>query len=177
MRTMFAAAICCLIAAPVWAEECEDAVDLADSLEFHKMHVECDDDPVVIYDSNSKTSFFSRKEKAVNTYDKTSEVEPLPARPAKTAAVAKVTEQNLAAPQRLVPASASTAPVPQAETNAGVVFNAREPFTLTGGPQSALNGLYAQMVHYCPQGWEKLKEWAEPNAGGYFLHYQFQCSE
>ena len=61
--------------------------------------------------------------------------------------------------------------------NAGVVFNIREPFARTGGPQPALKGLYAQMVTHCPMGWEKLKEWAVPAEAGYFLHYQFRCAQ
>lgn len=173
MRKVVLAAICCLITAPIWAEECEDAVDLADSLDFHKMHVECDDDPVVLYDSKSKGSLFSRESKAVDTYADA----PATEKAGKPVAQKPVVEQNLAISQSLAPTQRPASTVSQVQDNAGVVFNIREPFTLTGGPQSALNGLFAQMSRYCPQGWEKLKEWAEPNQGGYFLHYQFQCAE
>ncbi|MAZ89274.1 MAG: hypothetical protein CL693_16715 [Cellvibrionaceae bacterium] len=144
------------------SSDCEDTVDMADSLDFHKMHIECNNDPVVIYDPNSKSSFLTKKKEVVDTYHGSKKVN-------------AVATQTLTAVSS-VPVDAAPATTPS-QDNAGVIFNIREPFTITGGPQSALNGLYVQMANYCPAGWEKVKEWSEPNQGGYYLHYQFQCAE
>lgn len=161
-----------VVAAPsLFAEECEEAVDMADSLEFHKMHVECNEDPVILYDPKSKSSFFKKKPQAVDTYKK-----PGQAKDADTQASPVETKVSVAAGASTVMSEAAIESV-QDNDNAGVVFNIREPFTITGGPQSALNGLFVQMANYCPSGWEKLKEWSVPNQGGYYLHYQFQCAE
>lgn len=143
-------------------ESCEENVDMADSLDFSKLHVECADDPVTLYDPKSKGSFLSGK-KTVTAYDK-------PA--AKNAGAAKaVATQSVVGTQE--PVDTEIAEM----DNAGVIFNIREPFTITGGPQSALNGLFVQMAQYCPKGWSKNQEWVEPSESGYFLHYQFQCAK
>lgn len=161
-----------LLAAPsLFAEECEEAVDMADSLDFHKMHVECNDDPVVLYDPKSKSSFFKKKPQAVDTYNNPAQVEVADTQGSPVETKAPVVSSTSA-----VMSEAAIDSV-QDDDNAGVVFNIREPFTITGGPQSALNGLFVQMANYCPSGWEKLKEWSIPNQGGYYLHYQFQCAE
>jgi len=161
-----------LVAFPAFAEECEEAVDMADSLDFHKMHVECNEDPVVLYDPKSKSSFFKKKSQAVDTYaDKAEEKQGAKVATSQVAFVSEpVTTKEIVS-------SRSTIADGTAADNSGVIFNIREPFTITGGPQSALNGLYVQMANYCPAGWEKLKEWSEPNQSGYYLHYQFQCAE
>ncbi len=135
---------------------CEDDVDLADSLDFYAMHIECADDPVTLYDPKSKAGFMT-KGKVVSTYEK---------------AASKKLEQ--AAVKSVNTNTAEVKAV--AVNNAGMLFNIREPFTITGGPQSALNGLYVQMVQYCPAGWSKEQEWVEPAESGYFLHYQFRCA-
>lgn len=164
-----------LFVSQVWAADpCEeDAVDMADSLDFHTLHVECANDPVTLYDPQSKSNFFSKKKKAVTTYADTAKA--VPATAVVNSSMANgLTQQNISAP---VSAAAEPTTLESIENNAGVVFNIREPFTLTGGPQSALNGLYVQMAHYCPKGWTKNEEWVEPAQAGYFLHYQFQCAE
>lgn len=158
------------MSAPVFSEECEEAVDMADSLEFHKMHVECNDDPVVLYDPKSKSSFFKKKSQAVDTYGESAQKQTVDSQALQLGMVN----------QPVVTQAVSTGEsisVAEEITNAGVVFNIREPFTITGGPQSALNGLFVQMASYCPAGWEKLKEWSKPSQAGYYLHYQFQCAE
>lgn len=147
-----------------WADskECEDNVDMADSLDFQKMHVECADDPVTLYDPKSKQKFMTGK-KTVTTYEKNA--------PKKSV---EVKMQNVGS------TAISKSEIQQdvaAQDNAGVIFNIREPFTITGGPQSALNGLFVQMAQYCEQGWTKEKEWVEPAESGYYLHYQFRCAE
>jgi len=153
-----------------FSEECEDAVDMADSLEFHKMHVECNDDPVVLYDPKSKSSFFKKKSAAVDTYAESEQKSVIKDKEVQADIASKPVSRNTVAAHKSVTATEET-------DNAGVVFNIREPFTITGGPQSALNGLFVQMANYCPAGWEKLKEWSVPSQGGYYLHYQFQCAE
>lgn len=146
-------------------DDCDMNVDMADSLDFHKMHVDCADDPVTIYDPESTGSFLSGKPKAVTTY----------AEPEKVAAEELTSEQ--ATQSAAKPVSGNIKEEVAQQDNSGVVFNIREPFTLTGGPHSAINGLFVQMGSYCPQGWTKDKEWVEPSTTGYFLHYQFQCAE
>lgn len=151
-------------------DACEDTVDMADSLDFSKLHVECSDDPVTIYDPKSKGSFLTKSGKAVTTYDKKTQ-----------------TKASAVATQSVTSAAVSATAPAQTKTeiqqdvadlnNAGVLFNIREPFTITGGPQSALNGLFVQMAQYCEQGWSKEKEWVEPAESGYYLHYQFRCAE
>ncbi|MYM61997.1 hypothetical protein [Pseudomaricurvus sp. HS19] len=126
---------------------------MADSLNFHKMHVDCSDEAVDTYEPGLIDKLLG-KEKGVDTYD------------------GDTNDSSTAAAN--VPVSAVDA---SQDDSAGITFNIREPFTATGGPQSALNGLFAQMIHYCPKGWEKKKEWAEPSEGGYFLYYQFRCAE
>lgn len=167
MKKLLVGLLAVVLAPSAFSEECEEAVDMADSLDFHKMHIECNDDPVVLYDPKSKSSFFNKKPQAVDTYGEAAKAAPASAKPASN----EMTTE---------PVAASTAVVPQEAVegdNAGVVFNIREPFTITGGPQSALNGLFVQMANYCPSGWEKIKEWSVPNGSGYYLHYQFQCAE
>lgn len=163
-----------LLSAQAFAEpKCEEDVDMADSLDFSRTHIECANDPVTVYDPDSKSSFFGKKEEVVTAY----------ATPVKAdgstkagASAAQVIEQQTIGDTK-IPASDSASAVASQSSNAGVVFNIREPFTVTGGPQSALNGLFVQMAGYCPSGWEKLKEWSVPNQSGYYLHYQFQCAE
>lgn len=142
--------------------ECEDVVDMADSLDFHSMHIECSDDPVTLYDQESKSNFFSKKGKVITAYaDQT-----------------QSSNQAVTASQRVVALNAAHKPLKgTAQSNAGVTFNIREPFTLTGGPQSALNGLYVQMAQYCASGWSKQKEWVVAVEAGFLLHYQFTCSD
>ena len=133
--------------------ECIDDVDMADSLDFHAMHVECSNDPVVVYDPKSSGKLF--KSKAVKTYDD-----------AEDKALDSVSEPEVQVTESAV-----------AQNNAGKTFIIREPFSATSGPVSAINGLFAQMISYCPSGWEKSREWVEKGTDSYFLHYQFQCFE
>lgn len=146
-------------------EECEDAVDLADSLDFQAMHIDCSDDPVTVYDPKSGASFLPNK-KVVNAYESPS-----------TKNHTEANQKGIAVVKPGVDAVKTEAATDKKSDNAGVTFNIREPFTITGGPQSALNGLYVQMAQYCSQGWTKNKEWVEPAPTGYYLHYQFQCAE
>ncbi len=172
MKKVWFVLIAMVLAPSTFAEECGDAVDMADSLDFHKMHVECNEDPVVLYDPKSKSSFFKKKPQAVDTYGDKGE-SGLPVKAASSGAV--LVGESTAT--ETISSSNSAIREPEVTGNAGVVFNIREPFTITGGPQSALNGLYVQMANYCPVGWEKLKEWSVPNQTGYYLHYQFKCAE
>lgn len=163
MKHLLVAVMGLLLSASLHAEtECEDAVDMADSLDFHSMHVECNDEPVTLYDPKSKSNFLSKKGKVITAYtDGEAVTRKLPA-------VAKSAE----------PLNTSYGAGLEAEpSNAGVTFNIREPFTLTGGPQSALSGLYVQMAQYCSRGWSKEKEWVVSADTGYLLHYQFTCAE
>ncbi len=161
---------CGVVAAP---DGCDDAVDMADDLDFAKMHVECAEEPVTLYDPKSKASFLSKRKPVVTAYaDPATTV----TAPVKTGA-AEIIESNAGQAESTLEQNAKVLVQDNAAHNAGVTFNIREPFTITGGPQSALNGLYVQMANYCPAGWEKLKEWSEPNQGGYYLHYQFQCAQ
>ncbi|MGH1371180.1 MAG: hypothetical protein ACRBBW_04035 [Cellvibrionaceae bacterium] len=171
MKQLWCAVLTVLVVQSAFAEECEEAVDMADSLDFHKMHVECNEDPVVLYDPKSKSSFFNKKPQAVDTYGEKSGDSA-----AASDSSSLETSAVLTSSQSAVNVSAES-PASQTADNAGVIFNIREPFTLTGGPQSALNGLFGQMANYCPAGWAKLKEWSVPNQDGYYLHYQFQCAE
>lgn len=167
MKRLIMTAMCLSVSMSLYAEtECEDAVDMADSLDFHAMHVDCSKDPITLYDKGSKASVFSTKSKAVTAYD---------ASQPQVTVVKKVTHANaIDAPQNKPMAIPQQAVI---KDNAGITFNIREPFTLTGGPQSALNGLYVQMAKYCPDGWTKNQEWVKPAQVGYFLHYQFVCAE
>ncbi len=173
MKQLVCAAFAVLMVQATFAQECEEAVDMADSLDFHKMHVECNEDPVVLYDPKSKSSFFNKKPQAVDTYAEK-------ARESQLSSTGSALESAPVSVSTSRPSSGAVSTEvlsSDAEDNAGVVFNIREPFTITGGPQSALNGLFTQMASYCPAGWEKLKEWSVPNHDGYYLHYQFQCAE
>lgn len=161
MRNLVLLISCCLVVVSTWAQECDDAVDLADSLDFHKMHVECDDDEVEIYNSKSKSFSLSQKRKVVDTYGEKTQQQP--------ALITVPEETDSGATQ---PAIAEQ----KAVNNAGVRFNIREAFSMTDGPHSAINNLFQQMGSYCPQGWEKLKEWVEPAESHLYLHYQFQCA-
>lgn len=174
MKKVLAGLLAVILAPAVWAEECEEAVDMADSLDFHKMHIECNEDPVVLYDPKSKSSFFKKKAQPVDTYGDAAKATAASSQPIKTQAIGQqMTTEPVATASVKTPTPEPTIDA----SNAGVVFNIREPFTLTGGPQSALNGLFVQMANYCPAGWEKIKEWSVPNGAGYYLHYQFQCAE
>ncbi|GAA5317869.1 MAG: hypothetical protein AseanaTS_30770 [Candidatus Pelagadaptatus aseana] len=146
-------------------ESCEENVDMADSLDFSKLHVECADDPVTLYDPQSRGAFLSKK-KTVTTYDKAAAAE----KGAVSSVEAGETKTVSGTQEQVVAEVAEL-------DNAGVIFNIREPFTITGGPQSALNGLFVQMAQYCPKGWTKHEEWVEPSDSGFFLHYQFQCAK
>lgn len=165
MKHFLLACVCVLVSAALQAEtECEDAVDMADSLDFHAMHIECANDPVTLYDTESKSNFFSKRKKVVTAY-------------------AEPSSQTSAAQAPRATASADTGSngasqeVPVTTDNAGVTFNIRAPFTLVGGPQSAMNGLYVQMAKYCGAGWSKQKEWVVAAQSDYFLHYQFTCAD
>ncbi len=158
------------IAAP---DGCEDAVDMADDLDFAKMHVECAEEPVTLYDPKSKANFLSKRKPVVTAYADPATTATIPVK----AGAAEIIQSNAKQAESTLEQSVKELVQDGAAHNAGVTFNIREPFTITGGPQSALNGLYVQMANYCPAGWEKLKEWSEPNQSGYYLHYQFQCAE
>jgi len=163
MKHLLIATVCLFASGLLNAEtDCEDAVDMADSLDFHAMHVECSKDPVTLYDPESKSNFFGKTGKVVTAY---ADQVKTPAALTSTAKAATAMSAD----------AASVAEV--AQSNAGVTFNIREPFTLTGGPQSALNGLYVQMAQYCSAGWSKKKEWVVAAETGYLLHYQFTCAE
>ena len=151
-----------------WAgkQGCEDAVDMADSLDFGKMHVECADDPITLYDPKSKGKFLPSK-KAVTTYGEKQADNSSVSKPS------RVVTQPLAGNPEKTEVQQELAD----KENVGVLFNIREPFTITGAPQSALNGLFVQMAQYCEQGWRKEKEWVEPAESGCHLHYQFRCAE
>ncbi len=153
-----------LLSGAVWAadKECGQDVDMADSLKFHELHVDCEEEAVDAYEPGILDKLMG-KTKAVETYS----------------GEQKSGEKSAAAAAAVTASKAEAVATPAAgeEQYAGVTFNIREPFTATGGPQSALNGLFAQMIHYCPKGWEKKKEWAEAVGAGYFLYYQFRCAE
>lgn len=139
-------------------DECGAMVDMADSYDFHKMHIECAKDPIVIYDPSSKEGLLHGKKKAVTTYE-----QPVSNGELSSAAVTTTGTDSIA--------------VVDKNANAGQVFNIRELFVRANGPQSAINGLFGQMLTYCPNGFEKLKEWVVPAPKEYYLHYQFQCAE
>ena len=40
-----------------------------------------------------------------------------------------------------------------------------------------VGALHRHMVRLCPKGWEKLREWSVPEQAGYYMHYEFVCSE
>jgi hypothetical protein len=160
-------------------DDCGDNVDMADSLDFQKMHVDCADDPISLYDPESVGGFLSGNKKAVTVYEKTDRapvIAPV-AKPKKaTMSVFDMTDELTTSSVK------SRSDIVQEiveQDNAGVVFNIREPFIITAGPQSAISGLFVQMAQYCPVGWDKLKEWVAPaqSQAGYYLHYQFQCAK
>jgi hypothetical protein len=158
-------------------EECEPNVDLADSLDFEALHIDCADDPVSIYDPESVGGFLSGKKRAVTVYEETKSAPVMRSADdpkIQTMSVFDMTDTITSTP---VKSKTDIERDIASQDNAGVVFNIREPFTITGGPQSAINGLFVQMAQYCPVGWAKLKEWAEPAQAGYYLHYQFQCAK
>lgn len=158
-------------------EECEPNVDLADSLDFEALHIDCADDPVSIYDPESVGGFLSGKKRAVTVYEETKSapvIKSADETKIQTMSVFDMTDTITSTP---VKSKTDIEREIASQDNAGVVFNIRESFTITGGPQSALNGLFVQMAQYCPVGWSKLKEWVEPAQAGYYLHYQFQCAK
>lgn len=182
-----------LVSASLFAasDECAPDVDMADSLDFSKLHIECDDNPDIVYDPKEGTKLFGKHAKAIDTYadddaDKPS-IEPTQQLAYRESSKTSVPQQDLSTAKKVAKARAATprssvsgsagATSAAEPDNAGLAFNIREPFTTTGGPESALKGLYVQMAHYCPNGWEKLKEWSVPNQSGYYLHYQFQCAK
>ncbi|WP_439135712.1 hypothetical protein [Pseudomaricurvus sp.] len=191
--TWIAMAVACtfqISSAAVFAEDvkCGEDVDMADSLDFSKLHIDCDNDPDIVFDPEEGTKLFGKHTKAIDTYAAEESAGSEAAAPAQQLAYREspktsVPQQDLSsgkAAAAAVTGSAAQSALNQAEQaadNAGVAFNIREPFTTTGGPDSALKGLYVQMAHYCPNGWEKLKEWSVPNQSGYYLHYQFQCAK
>lgn len=154
------------------SDGCEEAVDMADDLDFAKMHVECAEEPVTLYDPKSKASFLSKKKAVVTAY-----ANPTPTTTAVKESTVDLVESKVKQTTLTLEQHDKAFEKNRATHNAGVTFNIREPFSITGGPHSALNSLYLQMASYCPAGWEKLKEWSEPNQDGYYLHYQFQCAQ
>ena len=126
---------CLALLAPwsVLAAECESVVDMADSLDFHKMHVECDQEPQFQYDPSQR--------EAVQQPSPDSAIKP-------SAAL---------------------------ELEGSSVFTVEEPFTATGGPESAIRGLFAQLIERCPNGWVKHDEWVKRRQGVYALYYRARC--
>lgn len=111
------------------------------------------------FDKQNNPSKTQRESEAVSVYDNGESAE------VKTELVV---EEELSASPVVVAESVDT-PV-------RAIYNIRESFGLSNGPGNAINGLYRQMAKYCPAGWEKLAEWAEPNGKHYYIHYQFQCA-
>lgn len=143
-------------------EDCGHMVDMADSYDFQKMFVECEKNPISVYDSKDKKGLFSGKEKPVDTYDE----------PVKASADAQVKTETVSSKTVDKPVVTKAA-----VDNAGAIFNIRGTFSRKAGPMTAVNGLFEQMFTYCPNGFEKLKEWVVPAPQDYYLHYQFQCAE
>ena len=146
-------------------DECESTVDMADSLNFYKLHVECDKDSS--FSIGEKEESARNNKEAVTTYPVT-DVET-----AAGAADRKIVVENLAKPGKVK----STETEKDSASEGHKLYNIREPFTLSGGPDSAIRGLFSQMAKYCPRGWTKIAEWVQPAHAGYFLHYQVRCSD
>lgn len=144
--TLFVALLGCQ---SVWAE-CEAEVDLADSLEFQRFHSKCDET------SPTATSGDNKQSAAQHAVADGSGPDGEKSTAAQTAA------------------SEPTATQVKDATN-GESLEIAEPFTLTGGQQSAYQGLLQQMAARCPQGWVKEKEWVTPATVGYLLHHRFRC--
>lgn len=119
------------------------------------------------FDKQDNPSKSQRDSEAVNVYDSVS------TEPAKSVQVAEVALGN---PDQLTASVVTSTSVEGEDRDVRAIYNIRESFTLNNGPNNAMNGLYRQMAKYCPEGWSKLAEWAEPSGSSYYLHYQFQCS-
>ena len=60
-------------------------------------------------------------------------------------------------------------------------YEIRELYTLAKSertgltPTTVVQALHLQMQGFCPEGWRKLDEWTKPDAGEYYMYYQFEC--
>ena len=146
----------------VWAE-CESQVDLADSLDFKRFHDDCDEDKgEAKQDGKQEQKQIAEKDEAAQALELDSN------RNSTTGA----NHPTVARQSRVTETSPSPNVVgEQAQDAIDIV----EPFTMTGGQQSAYQGLLQQMAARCPQGWVKEKEWVTPAQVGYLLHHRFRC--
>ncbi|MBQ0720836.1 MAG: hypothetical protein KBT88_10430 [Gammaproteobacteria bacterium] len=58
----------------------------------------------------------------------------------------------------------------------GTTFIIRAAYKLNA-PQQALAPLHQQMATYCPRGWELDRQWSQPVAADYYLHFEFTCAD
>lgn len=170
MLRLFSAAVCLLAVVSVASVFAEDdmAVDLADSLDFEEFHKE---DSITIYSSESENLFDVGKEKSIDTYEENAVAD-------KAAEKTMVPRESIEKPEVNAPQDTITMQKQEQPFEAGQKLNIRTAYTLGDSDdlKKAVFDLYRQMQHYCPAGWEKLKEWSLPKeAESHYLHYQFRC--
>ena len=129
-----------------------DAVDMADDINFADSIVDCSPEATVLYDPESRKTFFQRSGLPEKVYEK--RAESLEAR-ANTSDSASQLEESVHMP--------------------GAAFIIRARYSITA-PYQALSQLHQDMATYCPLGWEKDREWTSPVENDYYLHYEFTCA-
>ncbi len=132
-------------------KECEATVDMADTLEFHRMHMECNQDKKFGHKTDHNDSV-KKDSDQVNTSPKTS-------------ANLNSTETNSKNSER------KATPALDSST----IFEESAPFSVSGGPESARLGIFKRMAEKCPNGWENHQELVKPIEHGYLLSYRFSC--
>ena len=82
--------------------------------------------------------------------------------------------------ERVVVAPGSLNHTPGASYAAREAYSLRPDAKFEESVTLAIHRLHLQMAHYCSDGWQKTREWVEPNPareGEYFLHFGFRCAE
>jgi len=159
-KTLSLPSVLLVVVLPVQAVDCgSPAVDQADDINFSDHIVECDKEPVILYDLKSRDSFLKKKKRVVKAYE------------AGSTDLAPVLEE-----QRVTP----TDGIGGAAHHIGTTFHIREHFDIDGehGPVAAVTviaALTSQMAEYCVRGWEKNREWVESFEQGYYMYYEFTC--
>ncbi|HBD13249.1 MAG TPA: hypothetical protein DCZ13_13950 [Porticoccaceae bacterium] len=157
------------------APECSEHVDMADDINFAGKIVECDNEPVLLYDPKSRQKFFSRRAPAVKIYKGEQKAKADTADPGSVQDGGFLVEETVGT--GVQPATGSSeGRIGQREAVHvdGAVFITRAPFS-AAKPQPALVQIYRDMMTYCPLGWQKEREWSEPAGADYHLYYEFSC--
>lgn len=146
-------------------EECEATVDMADSLDFHRMHMGCNKDKKR---GGGKKSTTLENEGESNVQRRVVQEAGVQSSNVQSSSVQNVSAQKHAPQEK----EKQTVKIISASRP---ILEAVEPFSLTGGPESAQLGLFKQMAAKCPEGWEKHQETVRPAEQGFYLSYRFSC--